>query len=189
MDRKRFQKKYFIITLIFFFTLTSMAWAAEYKIDPAHSFVEFRIQHLGFSWLYGRFNDVSGQFTYDGAKPGNSSFSVEILTASVDTKHAERDKHLKSKDFLDTGKYPTASFKSNRFDGKTLTGILSLHGVSKTIKIDVNKVGEGKDPWGGYRAGFIGKVAFKKSDFGIDYNLGPAGEMIEFELGIEGIRQ
>lgn len=189
MDRKRFKRKNFIIALILFFIGTGMAWAAEYKIDPTHSFVEFRIQHLGFSWLYGRFNDVSGEFSYNESKPAGNNFSVEISTESIDTNHAERDKHLRSKDFLDVSKYAKAVFKSKSFDGKTLAGVLTLHGVSKTIQIDVTKVGEGKDPWGGYRAGFIGKVAFKKSDFGIDYNLGPASEMIEFELGIEGIRK
>lgn len=189
MIRKIIQNKYLIAVLLSFFISTSPAWAAQYKIDPTHSFVEFRIQHLGFSWLYGRFNDVSGEFTYDESKPDGSSFSVEIVTNSVDTNHVERDKHLRGKDFLEVSKYPKATFKSKSFDGNTLEGLLTLHGVSKSISIDVTKVGEGKDPWGGYRAGFLGKVAFKKSDFGIDYNLGPAGEMIEFELGIEGIRQ
>ncbi|MDH3976628.1 MAG: YceI family protein [Deltaproteobacteria bacterium] len=190
MKRKISEKKYFIIILaLFFMGAATAAWPAQYKVDPTHSFVEFRIQHLGFSWLYGRFNDVSGAFSYDESKPGSSKFSVEIATDSVDTNHAERDKHLRGKDFLEVSKYPKASFKSKSFDGRTLEGVLTLHGVSKRIKIDVSKVGEGKDPWGGYRVGFIGKIAFKKSDFGIDYNLGPAGEMIEFDLGIEGIRK
>jgi len=178
-----------VMAAFFFITGSVPLWAAQYKVDSTHSFVEFRIQHLGYSWLYGRFNDVSGEFSYDAAKPGSSNFSVEIATNSVDTNHAERDKHLRGKDFLEVNKYSKATFKSNRFDGSTLEGVLTLHGVSKTIKIDVTKVGEGKDPWGGYRAGFIGTVAFKKSDFGIDYKLGPASEMIEFELGIEGIRK
>ena len=163
--------------------------AAEYKIDPTHSFVEFRIQHLGFSWLYGRFNDIKGDFSYDEKKPASSRFDVEIATESVDTNHAERDKHLKSKDFLEVDKFPKAAFKTTSFKGERLEGVLTLHGVSRPISIKVEKVGEGKDPWGGYRAGFYGTTAIKKSDFGISYNLGPAGETIEFELGIEGIRK
>lgn len=167
--------------------------AAEYEIDPQHSFVEFRVQHLGFSWLYGRFNQVAGNFTYDDKTPENSRFSVEIQTDSVDTKHAERDKHLRSKDFLEVSKYPKATFVTRSFkgdkNGGTLVGGLTLHGVTRDISIEVTKVGEGNDPWKGYRAGFHGKTSFKKSEFGISYDLGPAGELIEFELSIEGIRK
>ena len=167
--------------------------AAEYDIDPLHSFVEFRIQHLGFSWLYGRFNQVEGNFAFDDSAPEKSRFSVEIKTDSVDTKHAERDKHLRSKDFLDVSNYPKATFVTRSFkggkDGGTLVGSLTLHGVTKDISIEVRKVGEGKDPWGGYRSGFHGTTSFKKSDFGITFDIGPAGELIEFELSVEGIKR
>ncbi|MFQ5586527.1 MAG: YceI family protein [Thermodesulfobacteriota bacterium] len=167
--------------------------AAEYKIDPAHSFVEFRIKHLGYSWLYGRFNALSGEFSHDPAKPELSRISVAIDTYSVDSNHAERDKHLRSKDFLDIKKYPTATFKSTKYRGSAeegvMEGVLTLHGVSKPIKIKVKKIGEGKDPWKGYRAGFIGTVTLTRRDFGIDYDLGPASETMEFDLGIEGIRK
>lgn len=166
---------------------------AEYVIDPAHSFVEFRIQHLGFSWLYGNFREIEGTFRYDPKHFVDSSFEVMISTESVDTHHSERDKHLRSKDFLDVQKYPKATFRSTRFSGGNeegaLEGMLTLHGITKPIVIKVKKVGEGKDPWGGYRAGFVGKTTLKKSDFGIAYNLGPAGDKIEFDLGIEGIRK
>ena len=163
--------------------------AAEYQIDPLHSFVEFRIQHLGFSWLYGRFNQVEGNFVFDESASEKSRFSVEIKTDSVDTNHAERDKHLRSKDFLDVSNYPKATFVTRSFKDGILVGSLTLHGVTKEISIDVKKIGEGKDPWGGYRAGFYGKTSFKKSEFGITYDLGPAGETIEFELTVEGIRK
>ncbi|MFQ5328670.1 MAG: YceI family protein [Thermodesulfobacteriota bacterium] len=169
------------------------AQAAEYKIDPDHSFVEFRIQHLGFSWLYGRFNTVSGDFSHDPVQPKSNRIAVTIDTGSVDTRHAERDKHLRSKDFLDVKKYPTATFKSTGYSGSTeegnMEGALTLHGVTRPITIKVKKVGEGKDPWKGYRAGFIGTMTLKRSDFGISYNLGPASETMEMELSIEGIRK
>ena len=91
-------------------------------------------------------------------------------------------------------KYPTATFKSTSYKptGKTegvLTGDLTLHGVTKRISFPVTKLGEGKDPWGGYRAGFAGSTKLKLSDYGIDYNLGPASTHVEMELHIEGIRQ
>lgn len=169
------------------------AIAADYKIDPTHTFVEFRIQHLGYSWLYGRFDKISGHFSHDPAKASASTFNIEIDPASIDTNHAERDKHLRGKDFLNVNKFPKSTFKSTSFTGNAtegvLEGLLTLHGVSKTIKIDVKKVGEGKDPWKGYRAGFIGTTKLALKDFGITYNLGPASEVMELELGIEGIRK
>ena len=167
--------------------------AADYAIDPAHSFVEFRIKHLGYSWLYGRFNRFSGHFSYDADSPQASTISVSIDTASIDSNHAERDKHLRGSDFLDVAKYPEATFESTKYagdaQGGTLEGMLTLHGVTKPISIELEKLGEGKDPWGGYRAGFIGTTTLTRRDFGISYNLGPASESMELELGIEGIRK
>ena len=169
------------------------ASAAEYEIDTAHSFIEFRIKHLGYSWLYGRFNRFSGELSYDPADPSANRISVSIDPASIDTNHAERDKHLRNPDFLDVEKYPDAGFESTGYTGDaesgTLEGMLTLHGVTKPISIDLRKIGEGKDPWGGYRAGFIGTVTLARSDFGVSYNLGPASETMELELGIEGIRK
>ena len=169
------------------------AYGSDYRVDPEHSFVEFRVQHLGFSWLYGRFNTVSGEFSYDPAKPEKSRIAVTIETGSVDTRHAERDKHLRSADFLHVKKYPVALFKSGRYtgdaEGGVMEGLLTLHGVSKPVKIKVRKIGEGKDPWKGYRAGFVGTVTLNRRDFGIDYDLGPKGDLLEFDLSIEGIRR
>lgn len=181
------------ILMVLFVSLLSPLYAAEYKIDASHTFIEFRTKHLGMSWLYGRFNTFSGSFTYDADDLAASSISLDIDPASVDTNWAERDKHLRSSDFLDVEKYPTASFKSTGFipndEGGTLSGDLTLHGVTKSIDIDVVKMGEGDDPWGGYRAGFSGTMLLKRADFGIAYNLGPAAEVLEMHLGIEGIRQ
>lgn len=172
----------------------SVAQAAEYKIDPTHSFVEFRIPHLGFSIMDGRFNDISGTFTYDPeAGEAAQAIAVTIPTDSVDTNHAERDKHLRGDDFLAVDEYPEATFKSTGFSGDenggVMTGDLTLHGVTKSIEIQVEKVGEGKDPWGGYRAGFIGTTTIDRSDYGISYDLGPAAETVDMTLMIEGVRQ
>jgi polyisoprenoid-binding protein YceI len=177
--------------------LTSgFANAADYQIDikGAHAFVNFKIQHLGYSWLTGRFNKFDGQFQWDAAKPEASSIEVTIDTASIDSNHAERDKHLRGGDFLNVKKFPTATFKSTSYKptGKkagVLAGDLTLHGVTKRISFPVTQLGEGKDPWGGYRAGFTGTTKLKMSDYGIDYNLGPASTHVEMELHIEGIRQ
>ena len=167
-----------------------VAHAADYTIDAGHTFVHFRIQHLGYSWLYGRFNKFSGSFSYDAANPITNSINMTIDTASVDTNHAKRDKHLRGSDFLDVEKFPTARFISSGYkgtaEGGMMSGTLTLNGVTKPIKIAIKKLGEGKDPWGGYRSGFIGTTKLKRADFGISYNLGPASETMESELGIEG---
>ena len=180
-----------------FATMASVnANAADYVIDTkgAHAFIQFKIAHLGYSWLYGRFNTFSGNFTYDEKSPEKSTVNVEIDVASVDSNHAERDKHLRTDDFLNVKKHPKSTFKSKSYtenaDGTaTLVGDFSLNGVTKEITIDVSSVGAGKDPWGGYRRGFAGTTTFALKDFGINYNLGPASEEVELTLSIEGIRQ
>ena len=170
--------------------------AADYVIDTkgAHASIKFRVQHLGYSWLYGRFNEFDGKFSYDEAAPEKSSIEVNIKTNSVDSNHAERDKHLRGDDFLDVDKYPQAKFISTSFtqgkDGKgTLKGNLTLHGITKPVEIAVQSIGEGKDPWGGYRAGFEGTTKFAMADFGILKDLGPKSKDVEMILSLEGVRQ
>ena len=169
----------------------STVQAADYKVDVegAHAFVQFKIKHLGYSWLYGRFNNFDGTFSYDPADPKSTKVSVTIDTSSVDSNHAERDKHLRSEDFLSVDKFPEAKFESTAFDGTTLTGNLTLHGVTKPVEIVVEKIGEGKDPWGGYRAGFEGKTTFAMADFGMTKSLGPKSTNVEMTLSVEGIKQ
>ena len=92
----------FALTLSLLLGLSGQLHATEYKIDTAgaHAFIQFKIKHLGYSWLYGRFDEFSGRFNYDADKPEASSVNVEINTASLNSNHAERDKHLRGKDFL-----------------------------------------------------------------------------------------
>lgn len=172
------------------------ALAADYVIDKKgqHAFVNFKISHLGYSWLYGTFKDFDGKFSFDAAKPEASSVSVTLNTASVDTNHAERDKHIRSDDFLSVGKHPTATFestsvKSTGEGSADISGNLTLNGVTKPVVIAAKFIGEGKDPWGGYRAGFEGSTTLKLKDFNIAMDLGPASETVELILSIEGIRQ
>jgi len=184
------------ITLTAALLSPGLAAAEKYVIDTegAHAFVQFRIKHLGYSWLYGRFNDFEGQFTYDENDPNASKVEVVINTASLDSNHAERDKHLRGPDFLDVDKYPEAKFESTSYketgiNKAVLEGDLTLHGVTKPVTIEVAKIGSGPDPWGGYRRGFQGSTTIKLADFGIDYNLGPASREVELILSVEGIRQ
>ena len=191
-------KKTFMTTtlLLAMAVLAAPLQAADYDIDTkgAHAFVQFKIKHLGYSWLLGRFNKFNGQFSYDEKNPQASKVEVNIDTRSIDSNHAERDKHLRSKDFLDTGKYPTARFISTSFKeqgkGKALLkGKLTLHGVTKPITIKLEHIGHGADPWGGYRRGFAGSTTLTLKDFGINYDLGPASRTVEMFLSIEGIRR
>jgi polyisoprenoid-binding protein YceI len=183
---------YFLLSV-----LSVSAYAESYKIDTekAHAFIDFRIQHLGFSWMSGRFNTFSGVFDYDEANPASASVTVDIDVASIDTNHAERDKHLRSEDFLDANAFPSAKFTSTSFeqneDGSALlTGEFTLHGVTKPLTIDVKPVGHGDDPWSGYRRGFVGTTEFTIADFGIDVaKLGPSSQVVYLTLSIEGIRQ
>ena len=171
--------------------------AADYVIDTkgGHASVNFKIKHLGYSCLYGRFNTFDGTFSYDAKNPDASKIMVNIDTTSLDSNHAERDKHLHGKDFLNVDKYPKATFKSTSIkfdeDGEEadVTGEFTLHGVTKTITFEIDKVGEGKDPWGGYRVGFEGETSLKLTDYGIDYNLGPASTHVDIILSIEGVRK
>lgn len=173
------------------------ALADDYVIDTkgAHASINFSIKHLGYSVLTGRFDTFSGDFSYDPAKPEASTVNVTIDTGSINSNHAERDKHLRSPDFLNVEKFPKATFVSkkivldddkNEFD---IVGDLTLNGVTKSITIEVEKVGEGKDPWGGYRAGFSGETTITLKDFNVKMDLGPASQTVQLELEVEGVKK
>lgn len=179
-----------ISALILSFSVT--ANAAEYKIDPEHSFVQFKIQHLGYSWLAGRFNKMEGTFNYDPtANEAAQNISVTVDTTSMDTNHEARDKHVSG--VMGFTKFTTATFKSTNYkgdkNGGVMEGKLTINGVTKDVSIAVSKIGEGDDPWGGYRAGFEGKLTINRKDFGIDYELGPKSWEVKLDLYIEGIRK
>lgn len=172
------------------------ASAADYVIDTKdqHAFINFRINHLGFSWVYGTFRDFDGRFSFDASQPEASSVQVTVRTTSVDTNFAMRDKHLRDADFLNVRKHPEARFVStavtpNASGGFDVTGDLSLNGVTRPITIAAKLVGEGKDPWGGYRAGFEGTTKVRLKDFDIAMDLGPASQEAELTISFEGIRQ
>ena len=177
-------------------TLPKALYAEQYVIDTkkAHAFIQFKISHLGYSWIYGRFNAFTGDFTYDLKNLALSKVEIKIDPASVDTNFAERDKHLRSDDFLDVDKFPTAHFKSTSYEPKgngkaVLKGDFTLHGVTRPVIIEVREIASGKDPWGGYRRGFEGSFSFLLSDYGLVRELGPASKEIEIFFSIEGIRQ
>ncbi|MBD2839572.1 YceI family protein [Pseudomonas sp. JM0905a] len=171
------------------------AMAADYVIDKEgqHAFVNFKIGHLGYSYIYGTFKDFDGSFSFDEKNPEASKIKVTLKTASVDTNHAERDKHIKSGDFLNVSKNPTATFESTSVKSTgqgtaDVTGNLTLNGVTKPVVIKAKFVGQGDDPWGGYRAGFEGTTTIKLKDFAIQKDLGPASQEAELIISFEGVR-
>ena len=175
----------------------SQAQAADYQIDieGQHAFVQFKINHLGFSYILGKFEEFDGQFYYDADDLDASSVEMEVQVNSLNTNHAERDRHFLSSDFLDASEYPTATFTSTGFESTgdnegVVTGDLTLHGETQEIEMPVTLMGEGDDPWGNYRAGFEGRTMLTLSDFGIDMSDFPE-MMHELELYVtfEGIRQ
>ncbi len=177
-----------------FFSLTGNA--ADYVIDTkgSHASINFKIAHLGYSWLTGRFNEFEGKFSYDKENEAASTVEVTVNTASVDSNHAERDKHLRSEDFLNVSRYPQAHFVSTAYQPATdgtgvLKGRFTLNGVTLPVAFDVSKVGEGKDPWGGERVGFEGMLKISLKDYNINSNLGPASKELQLQLYIEGIKQ
>lgn len=185
-----------VLSLVLMIVTGTASAADAYKMDikGTHAFIQFKIQHLGFSWLLGRFNKFDGGFTLDEKNIENSSVQVKIDVASLDSNHAERDKHLRGKDFFNVSKFPEATFKSTKVEKtgeKTakITGDFTLKGVTKPVTLDATYIGGGDDPWGGHRQGFEATTRIKLTDFDIDYNLGPAAEYAEIYISIEGIRQ
>lgn len=182
-------KELFAVGLVSLSSVTPV-FAADYVIDTkaAHASIVFRFKHLGYSWLTGRFNSFDGTFSYDADNPMKSKVEVRIDVSSIDTNNVRRDEDMRSDRFLDTEKYPTATFVSTRVvptsDGAmTVYGNLTLHGVTREIAIAVSKVGEGDDPWGGYRAGFEGNVILNTTDFGVTM---PPTNQVELFLYVEG---
>lgn len=170
------------------------AWPAQaddYKIDEAHSFVQFRTKHLGYSWLYGRFNVIGGTFTYDAAQPSSNRIAITVDANSLNTNNDLRDEHLQEK-YLHTDKAPKASFTSTVYKGDAnggeVTGELMLNNTKKTVTIPVKKIGEGSDPWGGYRVGFEGHLTIDTRDYGYSYQIGDQSFVVELQLGVEGVR-
>lgn len=166
----------------------------DFDMEGMHASINFKVQHLGYSWLVGRFDKFDGHFVHDAKNPKSEKVEVTIDTRSVNSNHAERDKHLRSDDFLNVGEHPQAKFVStsvtNQKDGtKLIKGDFTLNGVTKEIEIVANKIGEGDDPWGGYRAGFEGTTEITMKDFGFKMDLGPASAKAYLDLHVEGIRR
>jgi len=172
-------------------TTTATPTQTVWKIDPAHSLIEFAVRHLMITTVKGRFGGVEGTVRLDEANPAAVDVDVRIDVSSIDTREPQRDAHLRSADFFEAEKHPHITFtatrpisrKGNEFE---LAGDLTIHGVTKEVVLDVTEEGRGKDPWGGERMGFSATTKIKRSDFGLTWNqaLEAGGVLVGDEIKI-----
>lgn len=172
------------------------AWAEEFTLDPAHTSVNFKINHLGISETYGRFNDVEGRLDLDRQNPEASSVTVVIDTRSIDTNHEERDDHLRGEEFFAVGTYPTITFKSTDIEmtgEKTakITGDLTLRGVTKPLALDATLLHLGPHPMRPERevAGFTATGEIRRSDYGMTGFLPMVGDEVTLFISAEAYRE
>lgn len=172
--------------------LATPTLAATWTVDPAHTSVQFSVRHLMVSNVRGEFRKVAGTVTGDQTKPAAAVVEATIDAASIDTREAKRDEHLRSADFLDVAKHPTITFRSKKVepagDGKfKVTGDLTLHGVTKEVVLDVSDVTPPiTDPSGKTRAGATASTKIDRKDFGIHWSkaMDNGGLVVGNEVGI-----
>ena len=168
-----------------------MAWAASYTIDPVHSSALFKIRHFGASNVYGAFWDVTGTVDYDADNEAAASVQITISAESLDTNNERRDAHISSPDFLDAQQFPTIAFQSTAVrplgEGRyEIVGDLTLHGVTKQVTATSEKVGQAPHPRSGKPLiGFETRFVLKRSEFDIEFMLGPLSDEVEIIVSIE----
>ncbi|WP_026412195.1 YceI family protein [Actinomadura oligospora] len=152
--------------------------AGTWNIDPAHSEVTFAIRHL-MTKVRGSFTDFSGAVTI-ADDVAASTATAEIKLASIDTRNADRDAHVRTADVLDVENHPTMTFATTgvRAEGGDykVDGTLTIKGIAKSVTLDVDFHGIGQDPWGGTRAGFSATTTINRKDWGIEFNVPLGGD-------------
>ena len=145
-----------------------------YVLDPSHTTIGFVTRHAMVTKVRGSFEEYTGTATIDGANPSNSTLAVDIKAASVNTRNADRDAHVRSGDFFDTETYPEITFRGTDFvikgDVVDVTGDLTIKGTTKSITIPFEFQGAAKDPFGNERIGFEGSTVVSREEFGLTWN-------------------
>lgn len=191
------KQTYVILTLLAALSLVSTAAPAvadTYSIDPVHTSVVFRVQHLGVTFVYGRFNGPEGVLVFDEASPEASSITMTVAAVNVDTAVEKRDRHLRSPDFFDAENHPKIRFESrsvkkvgeNRYE---ITGDLTLLGTTRPQTVVAVHTGSGKDPWGGFRTGFETTFTIRRSEFGMNFMLDGVADEVTLTVSIEAVRK
>jgi polyisoprenoid-binding protein YceI len=186
-------KKSVLASFVVLLGISTILRADTYKVDPAHSFIIFKVSHLGVSNAWGRFDGPTGTIEIDAADPSKTRFDVEAKTDKVDTGNQKRDTHLKSADFFNARQFPTLSFKTESVtksgdDAFEVTGNLTVHGVTKPLTVTMKKIGAA-DTQNGARAGFEGHFTVKRSDFGMTNMVGPVGDEVQVWVSLEGVKE
>lgn len=149
-----------------------------WTLDPTHTDVGFSVKHMMFTTVRGRFTDVEGRIVLDTEHPERSTVDVEIRAASIDTRVADRDEHLRSPDFFDVESHPSLTFRSRRVQGSfaepgdpfRVVGDLTIRGTTREVALAARFEGYGQDPWGGNRIGFHAEATLDRRDFGLTWN-------------------
>lgn len=172
--------------------------AGNYTVDPTHTRIGFAARHAMISKVRGSFNEFTGSGHFDPADPSAISLSLTITAASIDTRNADRDNHLRSNDFLDMATYPEITFVSTAVersdDDYRVTGDLTIKGVTKAITIDFEVTGAVTDPFGNERIGFEGSTTINRKDWGVNFNAPLEaggvliGEKVTLEFEVEAVR-
>jgi polyisoprenoid-binding protein YceI len=147
----------------------------KWEIDSVHSAVRFTVRHMVIAKVHGQFTKGSGTLELDPQNLAAAKVEVKIDAASIDTRDAQRDGHLRSADFLDVDKYPAIEFRSTRIEDAgakkyKVRGDLTIHGVKREVVLDTVFGGQAKDPWGGQRVGFEATTKIERKDFGLQWN-------------------
>lgn len=182
-----------LLLLIGFVGIIHLAHAADmYEIDTAHSMIIFRAKHNNVSYNYGRFNEFTGAISMDATDISKSTVEFEVKAASIDTGNEKRDQHLRSSDFFSAKQFPVITFKSTKVSMKEgaedvleVTGDLELHGVKKSITVDVEITGKAKGREGESLIGFESIFTIKRSEFGMTYGMGSVSDDIRLTVSIE----
>lgn len=149
-----------------------MAW----NFDQAHTVIGFAAKHMMVTTVRGKFTKFSGEFDLNEAHPEQSSLSVTVDAASINTGQEQRDGHLRSPDFFDVATYPTITYVSKKVEKKGedryhLLGDMTVHGVTREVPLDVTLEGHGKNPYGKHIAGFTITGAISRKDFDLNWNV------------------
>ena len=151
------------------------AVASAWRVDPAHSHIEFAVRHLMISTVKGEFTDVAGTLIGDDSDPASAAIELSIPVAAIYTRESQRDAHLRSSDFFDAEHHPAITFRSTRIvpagtDTFAVTGDLTMRGITKSVTLTVHAGGRGRDPWGGERVGYSATTRINRKDFGLNWN-------------------
>ena len=174
--------------------IAAQASAADYQIDPNHTYPHFAIDHLGFSTMHGRFNTTEGTISLD-REQGTGSVDITIDAASIDTGLDKRDDHLRSPDFLNVVEFPEITYSADTvsFEGEnqaTVEGELTILGVSQPVTLNVDNISCGTNPMSqNETCGFNATATIKRSDFGINYGIPNLGDEMQLTFEVEAVRQ